>query len=265
MKPGVNRKDSTIELTRDTAAFEPAVSAPISSVSLSSQGRYLALTTSRTQFSLPALRLIGEPRGVAGPHELYVVDLQEGTIERAAHSLGGGDIDGEVQDGATISADGSRLAFTSFAGNLFFGDSNQRTDAFVITREAEPEPEGPSGEEKPPPSTIEELGGGPRIAARLTRVRGATAVLSVTVPEAGELRTVLDGKVPGGPRRTLAQSKSKASGREKVTVQLRIEGRPLRLVRSGARLVARAKINFTPTTPGRHLKASVRVPFGSRR
>ncbi|HEY5976410.1 MAG TPA: hypothetical protein VIT85_01025 [Solirubrobacterales bacterium] len=263
MAPGLSRKTATVELTRDTAGFEPAVSAPISSVTLSADARYLAFTSSRTQFNLAGLQLRGEPRGVAGPHELYLVDRDEGTIERAAHSISEGDIDGEVQDGVSLSADAGRIAFTSFAANLFYGDANQRPDAFVVTREDEPEPENTGTGEKAP-STIEELGDGPRINARLGKVRGGLAVLVVSVPEAGRLRTVLTAR-GATARGTLAQSKGKASGRERVTIALRIAGRPLRLVRSGEKLSARAKVTFTPTTPGRHLTDSVRIVFGASR
>ena len=71
--------------------------------------------------------------------ELYVVDLQERTFERVTQSsANGGDTDGAVLDGATISADGNRVAFVSFAGNLFRGDANQRPDAFVATRQPDP-------------------------------------------------------------------------------------------------------------------------------
>ena len=94
MDPGLSRKQATTELTGDTASPDPAISSPISSVAISEDGRYLAITTSRTQFTLPVLQMVGEPRAVAGPHELYLIDLPEHTIERAAHSISGGDIGG---------------------------------------------------------------------------------------------------------------------------------------------------------------------------
>ncbi len=69
MSPGLTRRAATTELTRDTSSFEPAVSAPIGGVTISPDGRYIAITTSRTQFSLPVLHMVGEPRSVAGPHD----------------------------------------------------------------------------------------------------------------------------------------------------------------------------------------------------
>ena len=144
MTPGMSRKDATIELTRDPATFDPSTSSPISGVAMTSSGRFLAVTTVRTQFTLPALQMVSPVRPVPDARELYVIDLREHTIERATQSVDGGDTDGAVLDGATISADGDRVAFVSFAGNLFHGDANQRADAFVATRR--PDPEGGSEE-----------------------------------------------------------------------------------------------------------------------
>ena len=140
MNPGLSRKEATTELTRDAVNGDASTSAPITSLTISPGGDFLAITSSRTQFTLPALQLVGEPRSVPGPHELYLIDLHQHTIERAAHSTTGGDIDGEVLDGVSISSDASRIAFGSFAGNLFNGDANQRADVFVVTREPEPIP-----------------------------------------------------------------------------------------------------------------------------
>ncbi len=176
MRPGVSRKQGTVELTRDTPSGDIVTSAPLGSVAMSSDGRYLAITTSRTKFLLPALQLIGSARAVPGPRELYVVDLQNRTLERVTHSISGGDVDGGAQDGVTISGDGSRLAFSSFAGNLFHGDANQRADAFVVTR-------------LPEPSEGTEAGGGENGGGS-----------SITVDRAGP-RLFVQGEGEGGRRR----------------------------------------------------------------
>ncbi len=59
MTPGLTRKESTIELTRDPPTFDQATSSPISSLAMAADGHYLALTTVRTNFVLPVLSCSG--------------------------------------------------------------------------------------------------------------------------------------------------------------------------------------------------------------
>jgi Tol biopolymer transport system component len=266
MNPGLSRKQATAELTRDTASFEPAISSPISSVAISADGRYLALTSSRTQFTLPVLQMVGAPRAVAGPHELYLIDLAEHTIERAAHSTAAGDINGEVQDGVSLSVDGSRIAFTSFAGNLFLGDSNQRTDAFVVTREDEAGPEGGSGGGADGGlSSIETFGNGPHIAARLRSVHGAVAVLSVSVPAAGRLEATATASTHrGGRPEEIADGSARAKAKGNVKLTLHLRASLLKTLKSSGKIRARASVAFVPAVGGRRLTTSLPVAFFSK-
>lgn len=262
MNPGLSRKQASTELTRDTAVPDPSISAPISSVAISADGRYLAVTSSRTQFTLPALTFVGEPRAVVGPAELYLIDRQEETIERTLHSTAGGDIGGSVIDGPTISADGSRIGFAAFAGNLFYGDANQRADAFVATREPEPQPEGGQGAPAEGDSSVETLGG-PHLGARLLSVRGGVATLSVSVPAAGKLSGA--AQTIGGRRpQEVADGRAAAKRRSRVRLQLRVPSGKRATLRAGGPLPTRAKLSFVPTGGGRHLRTSLRVVFFSR-
>ena len=174
---------------------------------MSPDGRYVALVSARTKFTLPALQFQGSPRTVPGTRELYVADLQQKTIERVTHSTSGGDIDGDVLNGVTISGNGDRVAFASFAGNLFYGDANGRSDAFVATRQPEPGggPTGEGGGGGGPGGTVEFDSGGPQIGVRAASKRGGVVVLAVSVPAAGGVRAVAKGQA-GDPRklRTLA-------------------------------------------------------------
>ena len=266
MNPGLSRKQATTELTRDTASFEPAISSPISSVAISADGRYLALTTSRTQFALPVLQMVGAPRAVAGPHELYLIDLAEHTIERAAHSTTSGDINGEVQDGVSISADGSRIAFTSFAGNLFLGDSNQRTDAFVVTRETESAAEsGAGGKAEAGQSSIETFGNGPRISARVRSTHGGTAVLSVSVPAAGRLEAVATASARrGGHPTEIADGRAQAKAKGSVKLTLHLRASQLKTLKGKGKIRARANVAFIPAVGGKRLTTSLPVTFFSK-
>ncbi len=112
-EPGVTRKQGTVELTRDTLDNNTATAQPVSSVSISPDGRYLLITCARTKFAFPALKQLGDPRPVPGPREAYVVDLEARTLERVVHSFSGADSDAGVTEGANVSADGNVVAFAS--------------------------------------------------------------------------------------------------------------------------------------------------------
>ncbi len=266
MNPGLSRKQATVELTRDPPNNDPAASPPLTSLAMSSGGRYAAITTVRTKFILPALQLLGEPRAVPGVQELYVVDFENRTMERVAHSIVGGDIDGDVKEGSTISADGSRVAFTSFAGNLFFGDANQRADAFVATLQPDPgaAPPPPRPGAGGPAGTIEVDRGGPQIRVRVKPKAGGAIELSVSVPAAGGVKAVAKARA-GSPRklRTLAAADGRAAGTSRSIVRLLL--RPVARYRAELRereaIPGRVAVGYVASRSGRRANASVRVVF----
>ncbi len=265
MTPGLTRKAATVELTRETVGNQNDTGPPLSSVAMSAGGRYLAITTIRTRFALPALQLLGEPRPVPGPRELYVVDLQNRTLERATHSLAGGDINASVLDGPTISADGQRVAFASFAGDLFFGDANQRADAFVATRqpdaEAEPPQQDATGDSG---TTIEVDREGPRIAVRAKSNEDGTIILTVSVPAAGGTKAIARGRA-GSPRklRTLSTGSARARGltRSEVRILLRPVDRYQAELQVRERIPARVTVGYVASRGGRRASASVKTVF----
>lgn len=265
MGTGLSRKQATVELTRDTVGTDAATASPLGSIAMSADGRYLALTTVRTEFVLPALQQLGQPRPVPGPRELYVVDLLDGTIERVARSYSEGDISADVFNGPTLSADGSRIAFASFAANLFFGDANQTSDAFVVERQPEPGTALPS---LPPgagaESTIEASAGGPQISVRARNQKGGAVELLVSVPAAGGVRAVAKGRAGEPPRRrTLATDDARARGTKRSTVKLVLE--PVdryrgELHREG-KLRARATVTYVAARGGRKATISRSIVF----
>ena len=264
MRPGMSRKAATVELTRDTAG-DPTSSPPIDSIAMSRDGRFVALTTVRTKFALPALQLLGEPRQVPGARELYVVDLQGRTLERVTHSLAGGDIDADVLNGVTISGDGGSVAFASFAGNLFFGDANQSTDAFVARRRPDP-PAGSSqtGLAAAGGTTIEVDRGAPQIRIRLKSRPGGVVILTVSVPAAGGVKAAARARA-GLPRklRTLATAGARATGTTRSEVRLTL--RPVRRYRPELRrrgeLSGRVVVTYVASRGGRRASASRRISF----
>lgn len=269
MTPGVSRKQGTIELTREGGSGD--TSAGIQSVSISADGRFIALTTPRTRFVLPVLRFTGDPRATSGASELYVIDLPARTIERAVRARDGGDASGDTANNPSLSADAARIAFTSLAGNLFFGDGNSRADAFVVSRQAE------TGEAPPLPPLVEDLGvlvdeggsGGPRLGVRARSLRDGRVELTVRVPGAGELKSQARARVPAPKaqrrrskrQRTLAvrTTRPRAAGRTKVV--LRVVRRYRRELRRKRKLVARTGITYVAARGGRRLKTSARVTF----
>ena len=266
MTAGLSRKAATVELTRDTVGGDPATSPPLGSVAMAAGGRYLAVTTARTVFALPALQPLDEPRPVPGPRELYVIDLRERTLERVTRSWWGGDIDADVENGATISADGSRVAFASFAGNLFFGDANQRADAFVAERRPEQgtdlpsQPPGTGG----PDATIVTSRGGPRIRVTARALAAGAIALTVSVPEAGGVKAVARARAGRPPKsRSLATATGRARGRKRSTVRLvlRIVSRYRAELRRREEIPSRVSVTYVAAQGGRRASVSRPIPF----
>jgi hypothetical protein len=265
MSSGLTRKQSTIELTRDTVGGDAATSPPISSIAMSAGGRYLALATVRTRFALPALQLLGAPRAVPGPRELYVVDLQARTLDRVTRSANAGDTDGDVLNGPTISANGARVAFASLAGNLLFGDANQRADAFVATRQPDPVVKPPSkGPDDGDGGTIVEDpdSGGPSISARARARANGVVLLTVRVPAAGGVKAVARARA-GKPRRLriLATGSARARAGGRVEIRLRPVRRYREELRRRGAIPARIAIGYVASRGGRRLNGSLRARF----
>jgi hypothetical protein len=263
MRPGLSRKQATTELTRDGTSTNPALAASIEGVAMTEDGRHLALATVRTNFTLPVLHLVGEARSAANVRDLYAIDLDEGTIERVTHSFEGGDANGDVDPHMTLSADAGRIAFTSFAGNLFFGDANQRPDAFVASLAPEPAPGPPPAGLGAGSTSVEEFGHGRRLSVRAHSTHDGAVVLTVAVPAPGRLEAL--AKMPkrkGRPARIVARSKRKAKRKGKARMVLRLHGKLRAELAGGEKIRARAKVVFTPAAAGRRIAGSVAVVFG---
>jgi Tol biopolymer transport system component len=264
MSPGLTRKASTVELTRE-GADGTAESAPIESVGMSADGRRLAFVTARTKFTLPALSQMGAQRAVPDAQDLYVVDLQARTVERATRSVASGDIDSPVVGEPTLSGDGGRIAFVSFASNLFFGDANQRSDAFVIEQQPDPGAELPGGGLGGDlGSTIETDSGGPQIRARANSKADGVVELTVSVPAAGGVRALAKARVGEPPRvKTLATAKGRSRGTKRSTVRLIL--RPVSRYREELRrrgeIRGRAIVTFVAARGGRRAVTTREIVF----
>ncbi len=265
MSPGLTRKVSTVELTRE-GAEGTAESAPIESIGMSADGRRLAVITARTKFTLPTLSQLGAQRAVPDTQDLYVVDLGARTVERATRSVSEGDTDAPVVAEPTLSGDGSRIAFVSFASNLFFGDANQRADAFLVEQQPDPGAElpGGGGNGGDGGSTIETNSGGPQISARARTRAGGVVELTVSVPAAGGVRALAKARVGEPPRvKALATAKGRSRGTKRSTVKLILKpvDRYLPELRRRGEIPGRAFVTFVAARGGRRAAVAREIVF----
>ncbi len=223
------------------------------------------LVTARTKYTLPVLQFRGTPGRFPTVATSTSSTCWKSRSNGRRSSSEGGDTNGDVLNGVTISADGERIAFVSFAGNLFFGDANQRADAFVVERQPDPGNEQPKGTGGGVgESTIESSRGGPQITVRARSRPGGVVELTVSVPAAGGVRAVAKGRA-GEPRRlrTLATDDARARGTKRSTVKLVL--RPVQRYRGELRelgkLPARAAVTYVAARGGRRASASRAIVF----
>lgn len=259
MTPGLSRKVATVELTREGAGLI-AVNAPLDALAMSRDGRFAVIATLRTTFTLPALRQLTAPRPDTLARELYLVDLQDRTIQRVLSSFSGGDINSGVSSAISVDAQARRIAFVSGASNLFFGDANGQPDAFVLGRDDAPPPSPPDPPEPEPilelpPLPPDDSEAAAPVARRLTVFtragrRFGEIRLVVSAPARGSLRSTVRGRLPGaggrpaGPVRTLASRQQSVRRRSRVTVTLRLGPKNRSRLRRADRITATATVRF---------------------
>lgn len=270
MSPGVSRKAGTVELTRE-ALGSIGANEPLEGVAISADGRWVALTTFRRTFSLPALRATGPARGDGGARELYLVDLASRTIERVLRSRGGGDSDGSVGVLPAVDGSGRRVAFLSAASNLFFGDANGRFDAFTADRldAPPPEPEPPALPE--PPVSVEDASDEPPVQVRsivagARKAKAGRVRVRIVAPVAGSLEISVRGRLPGaggrptGTARVLAGAERELKRRGTVTVEMKLKSAFRSRLRSAGRITAQATVELT-SPDGDLYRRAVTVQF----
>ena len=125
---------STIELTRAGNNTDSRAIPPIDTVSITRDGRYVGITTSRVVFAGGTLAELGAFRATSDTEEGYVIDMTARTIDRVVTNANGGDADASIIGSLSLSADASLVALVSNADNLIFGDANGVADAFVAHR-----------------------------------------------------------------------------------------------------------------------------------
>lgn len=270
---GPSLKSTTVELTRDGQATDRRATGQIDTVTMTPDGRWLAVTTTRSLFTLPVLRPVGEFRVNADARELYVVDLAERTIERVVRGADGGDADGPVVGPAWLSGDAGLAVFASEATNLFFGDANGWADAFVTARTplrgASPPP---AGTNRPPEAfSIGTQEGPPERLLGLRARRRPDGRLRVVaaVPEPGSLLVLarrLARPAKRGARRSqvgpvLARRRVEAAAAGRLRFVLGLLPRQRERLRPGARVPVRLTARFSPPPPAVPLSARASAAF----
>jgi Tol biopolymer transport system component len=267
MRAGVSRKAGTVELTREGAiTTDEETNSDIESATISADGRRIAFVSNRTRFILPSPRLIGEP-AAEDVAELYVLDLDRMEITRVSRAFDGGEIDGSISNGVSLSADGRRIAFLSAATNLFFGDTNQTPDAYVV---AESEQDGRAQAVHEPPfrdSTPSPKGYGQStrqgISVSVTRASRGRMRVRVRVPGPGSIavRALAQRRAPRARGRLIAQGRASSLGPRRVSILLRPAGVYRSQVRTRGRVRARLSVTFRPSGSGAPVQVRRTVTF----
>jgi Tol biopolymer transport system component len=251
MHPGVTRKAGTVELTRDGIGSDPRGTAGIQAVAMAADGRHLVIATPRDVFLLGNLAPLGTFRSQATATELYVIDLQDKTIDRVMRAYYDDDASADAGLSPTISANGALVAFTSASGNLFYGDANGREDAFVATRQVPDQTKPPPDNDDPTPIVQE-----PDLDTSLKHRTDGDLDVTVRAPEAGTIVVTASSSIKKTRAAGRASStkvvvatrttKPKKKGKVKITLRLTSKYRKKLLAKS-ARLAATVNVSFAPT------------------
>jgi hypothetical protein len=279
MRPGVSRKDGSRELTRDPFTPDITTSGSIDAAVISSDGRRIALVTSRTRLLLPTPRLVGTLRRNPDARDLLLIDLGDDTIERVTRSFTGGDANGDTATaGITMDRTGDRIVFSSSASNLFRGDANEAADVFLARRQAEPSVSSPPPEEpfvEPPIPDIGSLAPPGDLEVRAKSLPKGVVQLSVDVPETGQLDAVAKSvpkSASSGRKKKKKKTKTKAETISTATVKDAQEGtvamklQPLGrfkgVIKRAGKVSASVLVTFKPSSAASAaLSRSVRANF----
>lgn len=273
MGPGVSRKAGTRQLTTDTSGGAARANGDIDSVAMSTDGRRLAFTTTRSAFLLPRPAFVGTPRNNVVPTELFTADLAADSIERVAFAPGNGEANNAVLANPTLAADGQRIAYVSRASNLLPGDANEVADAFVST--VRPPTAGgaaPAGLNQRAASLIADSVTEPELTLRASRRKDGAVLLRIRSPLAGRVAVTATTRARPKPPRRRAPRRAKRARRVaratrtlarpgEVIVVLKVAGTDGRRIRAGYSLVADAAVRLTPKPSGEPLEDEKQITF----
>jgi hypothetical protein len=310
MHPGFTRDGALTPLTElASAGGNRATDGGIFDFDISADGSQVAFVTQRTQFTLGSPAFVSTRASEPGMEELFDADLRNGTLTRVTQGIAGGlserpppvrPVAGQDPynegDGAlspSLSASGEKLAFSSTASNLVWGDGNTPSnpkygkaedggDAFVVERRAflpVPTQQYVSPANEPLTSPAWQLG-----VTALSR-RDGTVLLYVRAPAAGTVRADAQSEVivhsahrtrSSGPARAKKASRRRAkptvasrtvASRREQNAQSGLTTLVLKLAKPYSALASQrgglsATVTVTLAVAGQHtLRQSIPVTF----
>jgi Tol biopolymer transport system component len=258
MTPGLSRKQATrepISLPKSISNLRGIVKAVISS-----DGRYVAFTSRNNAFDGP--RPIGSFQGgELSATNVFVLDLEANTVERATRSPDGGDYLGRIQDpeigtrddtrvdNLTLTSDASTIGFQAADGNLFVGDANGVLDVQVVRRATPFRPvaitTAPPFEPVPRPPRVRPLRAVHPVIGYIRLGRGGVAILTVRVPVAGRLSARASGR-RAGRRLPVASVKRRIPRPATVKLRLRPSQAVKRALKRQRRLRVAVQVRYAP-------------------
>ena len=275
MREGVTRKRGTRELTLAVSSGAQGSTQSIESLAFSSDASTIAFTSARDAFVLAEPFSVGTFRPYPTSSDLYVIHLGSNTLERAVIGYEEGDPNESVLVDPTLTADGSTIAFASFASNLIFGDANDSTDAFTASLEI------PSGT-APPSAGVNSAQSGfsltatasPELGLSVKRAKDGGLILLVETPGPGELTAQARGVIPA-PKKSkthkakkvkarpvlLAHANGAARAEGTATLVLHIASKYAKDLKRAGKLKAFVTVAFTPPSPAEALSVEASTTF----
>jgi hypothetical protein len=261
---------SAITATPSYSAGPPATDSVID-LAISPDGTRVALDTSRSQFSLPALAFTSPSAIYTGATDTYEANLALGTFQRVSSTYDGSNPNGSAGL-LGFSGDGQTLAFASLATNLFFGDSILSSQVYLVHERASgiaasgqevgpaPAPSAPAPEWKLSAIARAEADGSVLIEAE-TPGKGTLAVhADAQLPSA---RAKRKGRRPGFATRQVAQAARTAAAAAQVKLRLRVGPHYRALLTRHLGLYAVLRVSFT-APHHRTLSQLIPVTFRAR-
>lgn len=153
MSPGVRRIAGTRELTRTAGNVNEAdlAGAAINRLDFAANADRVAIATSRAAFNLPNPTPTGSMPTTKDRRRIFVIDnlstpsVTDDTLQwvtRSHTADSNEDLDADVSSDVALDAAGDTLAFSTLAGDVFYGDGNLKADVFTTDGPAGP-PAGP--------------------------------------------------------------------------------------------------------------------------
>lgn len=283
MSPGLSRVQAVRQLTAQVPVFPTDESAVVNrdpyvplnghvyDLAISADGGRVAFATARQRFPLTPPILIGSPPARLGLVELYLANLETGSLQRLSHGVAGASepslsespgVTGKDGTGAgapTIGGDGSLVGFASTAWNLVAGDGNKASDVFLMEDEAQAPGTGtvilpsPRKPRKPRPARKLTL-------SSFSLPNGKVRVVAVA-PTTGKLRASAAAPLEVGSQpRPLDRKKARARANRPVKLVLALPPRLRHLAKTRSGLYATVRIVFR-AAGGKKLSAEQQVRF----